>query len=103
MEHRTCTSQKWLNDDLVMSFAIGAWLFDGASDYSKSNAGLNNAMLAAMSKSQRPYTDTSDQVYSPISVYGSANRKDNQNNVKQNLKNTKNRSNIKDDYLWVIK
>lgn len=91
------------NDDLVMSFAIGAWLFDGASDYSRSNAGLNDAMLTAMSKSQRPYTDTSDQVYSPISVYGSPNRKDNRNNVKQNLKNTKNRSNIKDDYLWVIK
>jgi len=92
------------NDDLVMSLAIGSWLFDGASDYSKSNNGLNEAMLAAMSKQQRSYSDTPDQVFAPTGVYSSSpNSQGLRNNIKQDLNNTKSRSNILHDYMWVIK
>ena len=92
------------NDDLVMSLAIGTWLFDGASDYSKSNAGLNDAMLAAMSKNQRSYNDTPEQVFAPTGVYTSGpNSNGITNNVKQDLNNTRSRSNILSDFMWVIK
>ena len=36
------------NDDLVMSLAIGCWLFDASPKYSKQSADLNSAMLQAM-------------------------------------------------------
>jgi hypothetical protein len=92
------------NDDLVMSLAIGSWLFDGASEHSKSNTGLNEAMLAAMSKKQRSYNDTPDQALAPQGVYmSSPNAKGVSNNIKQDLNNTRNRSNILHDYMWVIK
>lgn len=42
-------AMKGKNDDLVMSLAIGCWLFDATANYSRQNANLNNAMLAAMS------------------------------------------------------
>lgn len=92
------------NDDLVMSLAIGSWLFDGASEYSKSNAGLNEAMLAAMSKKERSYNDTPDQALAPTGVYSSSpNAQSLRSNIKQDLNNTKRRSNILNDYMWVIK
>ena len=34
------------NDDLVMSLAIGVWLFDTSPDYSRDAMALNKAMLA---------------------------------------------------------
>ena len=35
------------NDDLVMSLAIGTWLYDASSDYSKDSKAVNSAMLSA--------------------------------------------------------
>lgn len=93
------------NDDLVMSAAIGTWLFDGASDYSKANSGLNEAMLAAMSKNERSYSDTPDQIFSPIGVYSQNKNNTNiNNNVKQDIVNASNRpSRILSEYMWVYK
>ena len=34
------------NDDLVMSLAIGVWLYDTSNFHSKSSADVNKAMLA---------------------------------------------------------
>ena len=45
------------NDDLVMSLAIGLWLFDTSSEYGKHGSDLNNAMLEAMSVTTRPYSN----------------------------------------------
>lgn len=42
-------AMKGKNDDLVMSLAIGVWLFDTSGDASKYGQELNNAMLASMS------------------------------------------------------
>lgn len=45
------------NDDLVMSLAIGVWLFDSVDGYSKSSKDINSAMLKAMSVSRNTYDD----------------------------------------------
>jgi len=92
------------NDDLVMSLAIGAWILEGASDYSKASSGLNDAMLAAMSRNQRTYNETSGQVLAPTGVYSSSpNRESLTKNVRQDLINVKNRSSISTDFSWIIK
>jgi hypothetical protein len=38
------------NDDLVMSLAIGAWLYDANSEYSKSAVNLNTMMFSSMKR-----------------------------------------------------
>ena len=43
-------AMKGHNDDLVMSLAIGAWLFDVNSEYSKGSADINSAILAGMKR-----------------------------------------------------
>jgi hypothetical protein len=92
------------NDDLVMSLAIGSWILEGASDYSKASSGLNDAMLAAMSRNQRTYSETPGQVLTPTGVYSSSPNKESlTKNVRQDLINAKNRSNIPSDFLWIIK
>ena len=42
-------AMKGYNDDLVLSLAIGVWLYDISGDYGKSSIDLNKAMLDAMS------------------------------------------------------
>ena len=42
-------AMKGYNDDLVMSIAIGTWIYDISADYGKSSGDLNKAMLDAMS------------------------------------------------------
>ena len=60
-------AMKGQHDDLVMSLAIGTWLFDlygGGSGHS--NADLNNAMLAAMSTESRPASELSQERRAPF-------------------------------------
>ena len=40
-----------------MSLAIGTWLYDASSDYSKDSRALNNAMLSAMSMRTNEYSE----------------------------------------------
>ena len=42
-------AMKNYHDDLVMSLAIGIWLYDSSSEYSKNSGDLNKSMLDAMS------------------------------------------------------
>ena len=85
-----------------MSLAIGSWLIDGSSDYSKSTTGLNEAMISSISKSNRNYNDTNGQLLAPAGVYGEKNAS-NSGNVKQGLNKTRNRSMIPQEYMWVLK
>ena len=55
-------AMKGYNDDLVMSFAIGTWLFDASADYSKNSRALNDAMLKAMKVTRKPYDDMPDAI-----------------------------------------
>jgi hypothetical protein len=50
-------AQKSANDDLVISLAIGIWLYDAGGNYSKGSADLNAAMLSGMSVSSRIYDE----------------------------------------------
>ena len=43
-------ARRGFNDDLVMSMAIGCWLFDASSDYSKNSKMLNDAIMNAFQK-----------------------------------------------------
>lgn len=51
-------AMKGYNDDLVMSLAIGVWLYDTSPDYSKDAMALNNAMLKGMKFTRNQYHDT---------------------------------------------
>ena len=72
---------KGYNDDLIMSLAIGVWLYDGSSDGgSKANA-INAAMLAAMGVSSKKHdgnkveTKLSNTKIIPITQFGAPGSK----------------------------
>jgi hypothetical protein len=44
------------NDDLIISFALGAWIYDVSSEYSKSSDVINNALLSGMSLDKGEYS-----------------------------------------------
>ena len=50
-------AMKGYNDDLVMSFAIGMWIFDSSSDHSSHSKELNEAMLKGMKSTRNTYDD----------------------------------------------
>jgi hypothetical protein len=54
------------HDDLVMSLAIGSWLFDLYGAGGESRADLNKAILAGMSTESRPATDITPERPPPI-------------------------------------
>jgi hypothetical protein len=97
-------AKKGFNDDLVMSLAIGTWLFDASGDYSQSSKKLNNAMLNAFSMQSKEYSDTPDNVLSEVSsapVF--MPQRYDKKNIKTNIKKALKRSNIPKDMLWVLK
>jgi len=96
-------ARKGFNDDLVMSLAIGSWLFDASSDYSKNNKGLNDAMLDGMGKKVTKFNHTSDQVYSDYREFSNSKNVNNKNNVKQDINKTKNQSGVPTDFFWLIR
>ena len=53
---------KGYNDDLVLSLAIGTWLFDSSGDYSSHTSTLNENMIKAMSVTQNKYTSEHSDV-----------------------------------------
>ena len=50
-------AMKGYNDDLVISLAIGVWLYDTSPDYSRDAMALNEAMLKAMKFTRNEYQD----------------------------------------------
>jgi len=99
-------AKRGFNDDLVMSMAIGTWLFDASSDYSKSSKTLNDAMLSAFQKKETLYSDTPDAIFNPIGVYGNSHNRNASKKdqiVNQDVNKTINRSKIPDDMLWLLK
>ncbi len=98
-------ARRGFNDDLVMSLAIGTWLFDASSEYSKNSKQLNDAMLGAMKRSVRSYEETPGVVLQPVGIYSkkAQQNKNNKGIVKTDINKATNRSNIPDDMLWVLK
>ena len=98
-------AKRGYNDDLVMSLAIGSWLFDASGDYSKNTKILNEQMLLGMKHSTKTFEETPGAVFNPIGVY-SGFHKDNRNNrntFNPDISNTKKQVNINGDFSWVLK
>jgi len=96
------SARRGYNDDLVMSLAIGTWLFDASADYSKNSKALNDAMLNAMSRNTTPYGATPDAVNTPVFVFGgnSKQNRDNRSNFNGSI-DAKSKQNIK-DHRWLF-
>ena len=94
------SARRGYNDDLVMSLAIGSWLFDASADYSKNSKSLNDAMLSAMSRNTNPYTDTPGSA--PIIIHGRTNKQntDSRSDFSGGA-NAKQKQNIK-DHNWLL-
>jgi len=84
-------AKRGFNDDLVMSLAIGTWLYDSSADYSKGSNSLNQAMLGAMSSNRNDLPDLMSNTKDKFKKQEIEKRKVNVNNK------------IPDEYLWVIK
>jgi len=71
------------NDDLVISLAIGLWLYDSSSDHSRNSAALNQAMLDGMSRKTNtfdmprdiPGAISDNRPYNPIRTDGEPKKK----------------------------
>jgi len=101
-------AKKGFNDDLVMSLAIGTWLYDASADYSSSSKKINEAMLKCFSKSSKTYEHPNEHALTNMNTlpfYHAAANKNEKNIVdkRANLKNAIKRNNIPKDMLWVIK
>ena len=93
-------AKRGFNDDLVMSLAIGAWLYDASSDYSKDSKAVNSAMLNAFKVEKKEYQSEYSSKGSPIYRAQSGNDK---RIVKTNINSAINRSNIPKDMEWILK
>lgn len=98
-------AKRGYNDDLVMSLAIGTWLFDASGDHSKSSKVLNEQMLNAMGFKQKKYEDTPGAVFSPIGVYSGIKEqsRNSASNFFPDVSKSKMHNKIGQDMSWVWK
>jgi len=90
-------AMKGFNDDLVISLAIGSWLFDASGDYSNHTGVLNDSMLKAMSVSSKSYTSQHNVSDKPdVKIVNPFSTSNNSNNV------TKKHNNEHDLYKWLL-
>jgi len=87
------------HDDLVMSLAIGSWIYDASAEHSKDSDALNRAMLASMSVKSLEFDGTSTDLLN-----------DSKNKIQKNAGNDimlgtrrLNRYNIHPDLLWMYR
>ena len=97
-------AKRGFNDDLVISLAIGTWLYDASSDYSKSSKDLNNAMLKAMSTRQTTYSGQYMSKNNKI-IESSIQYKNNVDKEKQKevTRGVNNQKGVPGEFLWVLK
>jgi len=98
-------SMKGYNDDLVMSMAIGVWIYDASSDYSQNTNALNEAMLKAMKKETTKYQDVPDAILEnrPFSGGNNSMKKDGLKKPSQGSSKWSNKTIIGKDLEWVYK
>ena len=94
-------AKRGFNDDLVMSLAIGTWLYDASSDYSKDSKAVNQAMLNAFKIERNEYQSEYSNNGSPI--YKSKSNRSDRRIIKTDINSATNRSNIPKDMFWVLK
>jgi hypothetical protein len=66
-------AQKGKNDDLIMSAAIGCWLFDTDPQLHKQTYDLNKAMLAGFSVNSKKFNKENSEVQNPYKKINSNN------------------------------
>ena len=99
-------SRRGFNDDLVISLAIGSWLYDASADYSKSSKALNDAMLSAISVKRNEYDQTPEAALkgmNTIPIYRSGTGQSDKRIVKADINNATKRSNIPKDMHWIFR
>jgi hypothetical protein len=90
-------AMKGENDDLVMSLAIGTWLYDASAEHGKDTTMLNHAMLTGMSFKANNFNGAANDILS-----GESKRR---TETKRDLVNGRslNRYNIPPEFSWVYK
>jgi hypothetical protein len=88
-------AKRGFHDDLVMSLAIGSWLYDSSADYSKSSKSLNQAMLSAMSSTRN---DLPDIMEDSKKKFNTDKQQENTNKGNQKTGNK-----IPEEYLWILR
>ena len=96
-------AKRGFNDDLVMSLAIGSWLYDASSEYSKNSKDLNTAMLTAMSRHTKTYDHTPEAALTDMNTIPITRSSSSRPIVKTDLNKALKRSNIPSDMTWVLK
>lgn len=94
-------AKRGYNDDLVMSLAIGTWLYEAEPGIGIDSKTLNSQMISGMSKSTKSLSSQSSDWYNPVGVYSpnSQNQSSHPNSLNYNRKH----GNIHPDMLWVIR
>ena len=99
------SAKRGYNDDLVMSLAIGAWLFEAEPGFGASSKILNAGMLQGMSKKTKTIDDVDSTIHSPVGVYSP-----NSPSASQPTKSSPwgfnartGQGNIHPDMMWVLK
>ena len=93
-------AMKGYNDDLIMSFAIGSWIYDASADYSQNSRQINDAMLKAMRVTRNAYDDMAGAVTegNPNSSTTSGNNK-----RKSTVDSWNKKHQLMKDHEWVYK
>jgi len=99
-------AMKGYNDDLVISFAIAAWLYDSSSEYSANSKTLNAAMLKAMKLTRNSYDDMPGAI-TDGRPYSSTSRdpREHPDSVKKNslTRGLTTKQKIMSEHDWVLK
>jgi hypothetical protein len=93
-------AMKGYNDDLVMSLAIGCWLFEASSEYGRDNVAFSEAMLKSMSTSRKLFNGASTDVMTNSHQRNMITKRD---PVTRNDPVGKGGGMIPPEFLWVLK
>jgi len=93
-------AMKGYNDDLVMSLAIGCWIFDASAEYSQDAMLLSQAMLSSMGTSKRLFNGASADIMTNAHQSNMITKRD---PVTRSETVGKGRGMIPPELLWVLK
>ena len=98
-------AMKGYNDDLVMSLAIGMWIFDTSSEHSHDSSMINQAMLQGMSKRSTKYDDLPSAITegNPPNNNRRASNADPGAKKSEGSSSWKKSMNISKEYDWLFK
>lgn len=90
---------KGYNDDLIMSLAIGLWIYDVSDGYGHDSGAINTAMLEAMSRKTTDYEDVMSG--NPESMPRPNHMQSPEDHFRRTI--DKNKDNLLGDLSWLYK